>query len=279
MVKKYNFLDGDKLYQEKARLALPYLIRQAKAGKTIFYSDLAKEVDMTNPRNLGRVLGTIGVALNELGKATKINIPPIQSLVINKTQKLPGDGLNEFVKDFDKFNRRQKEKIVENLLSKVYLFQDWDWVLKQFELSPVEIDLKAEIKVAKNWKSKGESKLHKDFKEFISKNPNVIGLNSSIGKGETEHIFPSADAIDILFTGKRLKIGVEVKSIISDNADILRGIFQCVKYKSLIEAEQITENMEPNSRVILALQGEFPTELDLVKNLLGVEVMDKINIE
>ncbi|MDL2228571.1 hypothetical protein LJC30_06770, partial [Odoribacter sp. OttesenSCG-928-L07] len=136
MNKKYEFLDGDKLYQERARLALPYLVRQAKAEKPISYSDLAKEINMPNPRNLNMILGAIGDALNALGKATKKNIPPIQSLVINKSQKLPGNGLSEFVEDFDKLNRKQKEKVVEKLLSDVYLFQDWDWVLKQFDLKP-----------------------------------------------------------------------------------------------------------------------------------------------
>jgi hypothetical protein len=47
-----DLLDGEKLYQERARLTLPYLVRQAKAGQTIYYSDLAKEINIPNPRNL-----------------------------------------------------------------------------------------------------------------------------------------------------------------------------------------------------------------------------------
>ncbi|MFZ4475369.1 MAG: hypothetical protein ACOYPR_09275, partial [Saprospiraceae bacterium] len=65
-------------------------------------------------------------------------------------------------------------------------------------------------------------------------------------------------------------------SIISDTADILRGLFQCVKYKHLIEAEQIVLDEIPNSRIILALQGVLPDELVLVKNLLGIEVIENV---
>jgi hypothetical protein len=51
-----NLLSGEKLYLERARTTLPYLVRQAKAGKTIFYSDLAIEINIPNPRNLNYIL-------------------------------------------------------------------------------------------------------------------------------------------------------------------------------------------------------------------------------
>jgi hypothetical protein len=105
-----------------------------------------------------------------------------------------------------------------------------------------------------------------------------LGLDKNIGKGEIEYFLPSADEVDILFKAKDLSIGVEVKSIISNTSDILRGLFQCVKYKHLIEAEQIIKDKLPNSRIILALQNKLPKELILVKNLLGIEVVENIKI-
>ena len=56
-------LSGDKLYQERARAALPLLVRQAEAATPIFYSSLARELGMPNPRNLNYVLGCIGQTL------------------------------------------------------------------------------------------------------------------------------------------------------------------------------------------------------------------------
>ena len=37
---------GDKLYQQRARMVLPILVRQAQADKPIYYSTLAQEVGM-----------------------------------------------------------------------------------------------------------------------------------------------------------------------------------------------------------------------------------------
>lgn len=67
---------GDKLYQQRARKALPFLVRQAIVGETIFYSDLAEELEMPNARNLNYVLGCIGTTLEELAEETEEEIPP-----------------------------------------------------------------------------------------------------------------------------------------------------------------------------------------------------------
>jgi hypothetical protein len=55
----HSFLSGSKLYQERARKALPLLVRQAKAEQPIYYSALAEYLDMPNPRNLNYVLDYI----------------------------------------------------------------------------------------------------------------------------------------------------------------------------------------------------------------------------
>jgi hypothetical protein len=273
-----NLLNGNKLYLDRARKVLPYLVRQAKAGQTIYYSDLAKEVDIPNPRNLNYVLGSIGNALIELGEQTKTDIPPIQCVVINRRDELPGEGIGWFISptDFAKLSKTQKQKVVAAQLARIYIFQYWDWVLEELNLEPVQTNLKEELDKAKGYKGGGESEQHRKFKEFIASNPALLGLKNDIAIGQVEYTLPSADTVDILFKDKEQKIGVEVKSIISDTADILRGLFQCVKYKHLIEAEQTVNDLQPNSKVILALQGQLPKQLALVKNLLGIEVIDNI---
>ena len=275
-----DLLNGEKLYLERARVTLPYLVRQAKAGQTIYYSDLAEEVGIPNPRNLNYVLGSIGNALVALGKSAKTEIPPIQCVVVNKSQGLPGEGIGWFISqtDFSKLNKTQKQKVVSAQLAKIFTFQDWDWVLDELGLEPVIADIEEEIKIAKNRKGGGESEQHKKFKEFIAKNPSAVGLSENLEVGEIEYCLPSADTVDVLFREKSQKIGVEAKSIISDTADILRGLFQCIEYKHLIEAEQIVLDEIPNSRIILALQGVLPDELVLVKNLLGIEVIENVKI-
>lgn len=278
-----DLLEGDKLYIARARLTLPILVRQAKAGEPIYYSDLAEELSMPNPRNLNYVLGAIGNALEAIAKREKIDkIPVINCLVVNKTDNLPGEGINWFIdkKNFDKLTKKQKRETVKRILTEIYAYPDWDWVLNELGLLPSKLEFakkfRPEILKRKNkYGSGGESQQHKDFKEYLAKHPEIFGLKSDL-VGETEYELPSMDSIDVLFQTKGDKIGIEAKSIISDTTDILRGLFQCVKYKALIEAEQKVNDLIPSCRVVLALEGDFPKELICIRNQLGIEILDNL---
>lgn len=278
MIAKYGLLGGMKLYQVRARNTLPYLVRLAKAGQTIYYSDLASQLSYPNPRSFNYILGAIGNALQELSEDTGIDIPPIQCIVINKNRGLPGDGIGWFisVSDFHHLSKSQQKNIVDRELSRIYTFQHWDWVLERLSLEPLTINVYQELEKARSIRGGGESESHKRFKEWVSRNPKKLGLDPIIENIILEYKLYSGDSIDVLFSNDKLMVGVEVKSKISKDDDILRGIFQCVKYKKLLEVEQIVNNEVPNSEVILALEGVFPEKFTLIKNLLDIKVIDQL---
>ena len=276
-------LRGEKLYQIRARAALPLLVRQATAGQTIVYSDLAAELQMPNPRNLDRVLGAIGDALVRLGEQWNVEIPPIQCLVINKNTWLPGKGVNRFLADrevFERSSRRHKKRILQSILAGVYQFPRWGEVLAEFDLSPVKsVAPHASIpSVSGQHSREGESEAHRRLKEFVACNPRVVGLPARAEPGRTEYVFPSADVIDVLFIRGRKWVGVEVKSKRSSNDDIARGLYQCVKYQALVDAVQKVEQRQSDARAVLLLEDRFPAELLALKHTLGVEVIDAVSV-
>ena len=267
---------GDKLYQQRAREALPLLVRQATVGETIFYSHLADEMKMSNARNLNYVLGCIGETLIELSEEHKITIPPIQCLAVNKKNELPGEGIGWFISrtDFKQLSKKQKKIIVDSKLAEIYSFKNWLDILDMLGLDKPTYPL-----IPKNTTRKkrgGEGKAHKELKEYIALNPMIIGLPPSCQKGETEFSLPSGDSIDVVFSHKKQMIAVEVKSRISDISDINRGLFQCVKYQAVSEAMLSTQGKPSNVRTILVLESEFPPELREIKHMLGVEVIHNI---
>lgn len=276
-------IQGDKLYQERARRALPILVRQAIANQPIFYSDLAVELEMPNPRNLNYVLGSIGETLQEISAEWKEEIPPINCLVINKSTGLPGEGISWFITDrnsFGKLPRKQQRAIIDSELHKIYAYPRWHNVLTYLGLeygenrdySPLLEALLGQRHGA------GESPIHKRFKEFVNENPQILGLPKSVGVGSLEQNLPSGDIADVLFIHGIDWVVAEVKSRISNTADIYRGLYQCVKYQAVIEAYQKEKGLRPSCRVALVLENEFPVELIELKNLLGIEVIDKVSI-
>lgn len=277
-------LEGDKLYQQRARMALPILVRQAKAGIKIYYADLAKEIGIPNPRNLNYPLGSIGATLKELSAEWGEEIPQIQSIVVNQSTELPGEGIGWFIADTDKFKKlslKQRKALVDGVLAKIFSYEYWDSVLAALGLQTALVDEKVRKQVKKSASPirgvGGEGEEHKKLKFYISNNPLSVGINIKGLAAETEKGLPSGDSIDVSFENKRHWIGVEVKSSISDDLDILRGLYQCVKYQAVMESYLSVLDVEKDVRAILALGCKLPDTLLPVKNTLGIEVVEAIN--
>lgn len=272
-------ISGDKKYQVIARAALPLLVRQAEAGAPVCYSNLAEELRVPNPRNLNYVLGSIGQSLERLSEAWESKVPPIQCLVVNKNTGLPGEGIGWFLvkkEDFATLPLRQRRAIVEAELQRVFLYPQWQEVLKALELEPTVSNFAPFVRKATVGFGR-ESDDHKALKAYIARNPKVIGLNANTPTGDTEFPLPSGDSLDVSFNSKKVWVAAEVKSSISAEGDIIRGLFQCVKYRAVMEAVLLTEARPQNARALLVLESNLPRSLIPLRNMLGVEVVEGIS--
>jgi hypothetical protein len=272
-------ISGDRLYQERARRALPLLVRQAQASAKIYYSDLADELGMVNPRNLNYVLGSIGQALQRLSSKWGEEVPPLQCLVVNKATGLPGEGVGWFIKGLENYaslSRKQQRDIVKAELLKISSYPKWQEVLAALGLKPVAVDYSALLKQASNYRGGGESEEHRRLKDYVAGHPELLNLPRSTSHGATEYRLPSGDSLDVLFRSGDDWIAVEVKSHRSAPDDIVRGLFQCIKYRAVIEAYQAAERLPQNARSVLILGGALPVHLIPLKNILEVEVMEDV---
>lgn len=271
------FDNGTRLYQQRARAALPLLVRQAKAGQTIYYGDLAEELGMPNAKNLNYVLGSIGQALIKLGEKQGKTIPPIQCLVVNRSTGLPGEGIKAFIEkeDYKSLSKMERRRIVKGQLRKIFHYRKWDEVLKAFSLKPAPLGLSESLrKAAQGGRGGGESEHHKKLKEHVASHPEILGLPASTKtKSETEYLLPSGDKVDVLFRRKAEWIPVEVKSHISEESDLIRGLFQCVKYQAVLEAFLLSEGLPANVRTVMVTARALPPKLVSLRNVLAVEVI------
>ncbi|WP_143594128.1 hypothetical protein [Synechococcus sp. BO 8801] len=276
-------LVGDKLYQQRARAALPILVRQAKASQTIEYGALSRELGMPNPRNLNYVLGAIGNSMLELGQEWGIKVPPIQALVVNKGSGLPGEGISWFAPDaseFKKASRINKELIVNGMLAEVFTFARWNDVLARYGLKPVTAAelIPVDPSQITQMRDQGEGEQHLALKLAISLNPSLVGIEPSLGLGDTEVDLYSGDRVDVHFASLSYRIAVEVKPVNAPQYDVVRGLFQCIKYLAVIEAEEKAEQSIRDCRVILALGGDMPGELRPLQATLGIHVIDRLGL-
>ena len=124
----------------------------------------------------------------------------------------------------------------------------------------------------------GESIHHKKLRVFVLENPDCVSVEGKIVISETEKSLPSGDRLDVFFETRKRWYGIEVKSHISSESDIIPGLYQCVKYKVVMEKHLAVLGIDMDVKVILALGHEFPRDLIPIKNTLGVNYVDTIEI-
>ena len=273
---------GTKSYQERARRALPILVRQARSKKPIYYEALANELSMPNPRNLNFVLGSVGATLNELAAKKHWNeeIPHIQSLVINQRERLPGYGFDGFLADklanYQNLTRTEKRAYLDGYWIDIFAYPYWSDVLEECGLEDTDGDASAVIERGKRGAGGGggEGPEHEALKLFIRDNPSSVGLPLNFPPGTAETPLPSGDRVDVLFSNPEKMLGVEVKSSISNDADLIRGLFQCVKYRAVMKAERGFKSAIYSVDAVLAIGKPLPHQLHALRNSLGIRVIE-----
>lgn len=277
---------GDKLYQRLGKAALPILVNLAKSGQTIFYSEMAEELSLMNihdrpihHRHIGRIVGSVADTLIELGEEWEELIPPISAVVINKNTGQPGEGCDYFLRRYFGFRKVPEDKRSDYVLiaqHQVFGYGYWDDVLADLGVDLVTIDSNRTLcKQAGKSGGGGEGPEHKRLKRHVHANPNLI-FPWAVQDSATERGLASGDCLDVYFQTRQYRIGIEVKSRISCEMDILRGIFQCVKYQAILEAEEALNGGERTIETYLVIEGKLTPMLMQAKNVLGVSVIEGV---
>ena len=271
-------------YKEWALKTIPVLIRWAQAAWDVphYYSDLAKAVGYGSNRMGGNVLGRVQDIIDELQEKKKKEIPTLNALVQNIDDGIPSHGFDYVIKDYNKLSKNSKKGEVQKLNEKAHQYE-WDWVLKELKLEPAHIvdPHKFETLRMVQYGSGGEGEEHKAIKDFIINNPDSIGINKKkVKKIESERNLLSGDKLDVYFETKKIHYAIEVKPSTSPDADIRRGIFQCIKYKAVMDAERVVYGNYEN-KAILVVAGTLSPENKQIANDLNVkyiENFDKVSI-
>ncbi len=281
-------LQGDRWREKAARAAIPILIRRAKDRVPITYGELDREIvrhgkgkfHHVHAAAYGGPAGRIGDALIETGRIWGVPIPPLNSLIVNGQTRLPGHGCDWYLqkvlgRPVRNLSEQEKPKVVEKVHEKVYRFADWNKLLREYEMKPLVPRLKAAKKRPgrtrrRGWSSEGESEEHKDLCKYVAAHPAAVGLTRAFGRGNLKYRLLSGDKPDVWFARRGRVVPVEVKSSVSNDDDIERGIYQCIKYRAVAEAEQVSYRQVPNATAVLAVGRQMPHLLADLANVHDV---------
>ena len=256
--------------------SIPILVRWAKNGVTTnTYGNLIKELGMVRFSGIGYTLGCIEDVISALRKEIGEHIPTLNALVHGK-DGLPSYGFSYVYADYDSYPLEVKKALVNAENAKTIEYEHWDTVLQLLCLKPSVINSQKDEDAIRSGKhfGGGEGPQHKALKEHICAHPESIGIHN-VAKSDMEFILLSGDILDVYFEQKDgTRIAVEVKSKISSDDDILRGIYQCVKYKAVLDAENKIHGVFGNALSLLVIEGTLSESNQQVKDTLGIMVIE-----
>lgn len=259
--------------QELVSQIIPILVKWAinrQSNKT--YGDLLHEIGYTHYTGIGTQLGNVEDVMRELRKITREDIPTLNALVKSSKEGIPAKGFEFVYPNYWKLSLPEKRVFVADINEEVYNYPKWDWVLKELGLKRASLFTEKQLDDIKNLQCNygGEGTEHKTLKEYICQHPESLGLENVVF-AETEHVLPSGDRLDVYFElANNTHIAIEVKPSISPEQDIKRGVFQCVKYHSIMAALRKIECREYDIKVILVAVGNLSSQNILLADELDV---------
>ena len=272
-----------------APIALSMLIDCINNGRDfVRYGSIAEalehqmKVDNVFPTQIGRVAGYLmDQILLHYPKAPLINA------MITRSDGVPSKGIGSYFyarykkqkfQLWDTLPRAEKIELMTTVRRDIFSWKEkWPEVFSTVfggdyralvdDKTPNEPD--AMTTQGRKYGPGGESEEHKNLKKWVEEDATRIGLAAQFGRGKAETPLESGDLVDVVFSHGIKFAMVEVKSCRSNDKDLERGIYQCVKYRAVKIAEQAPYKAEVTA--ILVTERALSSVLQAKAKMLGVK--------
>lgn len=270
-------------HEHWAREILKYLVAHVKrfhgGSKYIHYGELAKAINYPPPylgsafaSNIGHTLGNMGHLIENV--VIDGERPPyIQALVVAVGSNLPGDGIKEFYSDYPNLPNAKKRDLIFAEYQRIFEFGSrWETLLSELSIKADEIEIKKNNHSLHNPYGSEGSPEHRALRDYVFEHPEIFEVKPD--DKFREYPLKSGDSIDVMFEMSDEIIGVEVKSIRSGDDDLERGIYQCIKYRAVLESENLVSGVTKTVKCFLVLEGSLSRKLSRISEKLGVKVLE-----
>ncbi|WP_047454632.1 hypothetical protein [Rhizobium rhizogenes] len=294
--RKPHAATNDNLLTHGLAPTMRFLIAVALDGSTMTYGELGAKLE--NERGFSTIFRTrLGFVVGSLmGKIQMVEptAPLINVLAVNQKDRQPSKGAGSFMASRFKERRLDEDDAktrfpslwqhsFERAAGEVYKVSATEWsdlYWKVFdaplEEAAIENDRedrkrgteKDGIQTGRNYGSAGEGPFHKALRLWVKDNPGLVENAFGEATTDTEVDLDSGDRIDVVYKLIDRTIVVEVKSRISNNLDLRRGVYQCIKYRAVRQAMDVREATPIEA--LLVTENELPGEIAALMKLHGI---------
>ena len=250
-----------------------WLIHAARSHRTMTYGQVKRRLegecgfDVIFPVAVGRVAGA---AMNRILKYVP-DAPLLNVLLVQSTTGLPGSGaVGYLARRYPKIRWLRKvdadkgarwRGLIEKEAARVYGYAHWDEVYRltySRRLPAVNVDLAGKERDGTG-RGGGEGANHRALRLKVTREPSLVRRGLRSEDTETEVELLSGDRVDVVSVAKDGTVAIEVKSRDSDWNDLRRGVYQCVKYRAVLAAQDIRQ--EPTVESWLVTERDLPGDL------------------
>ena len=264
----------ENLRQHAAPPLTQWLIHAAKRRSSLTYGEAKRrlETEIGFDTIFSSMMGVPAGALMNRILHVRSDCPLLNILLVRQGDGMPGPGAGSFMADYLGRPRlarhgyrdshpQQWRAACEEIATDVYAFPEWDQVYREAfghrlpAATPPEGTESDGISRTRS----GEGPNHRALRLWVRDNPTRIRRGYRHFVTDTEVLLDSADRVDVVYYGRTLTVVIEVKSVDSDDTDLRRGVFQCIKYRAVMEAMDIRS--EPHVVPVLVTQTPLPGDL------------------
>lgn len=260
-----------------------WLIHAAKSQRTMTYVDAKRRLE--NGCGFGVIftvaVGRVAGAAMDTLLDCDSNVPLLNVLLVRSDTGLPGSGAAGYLArrypnrrwlggpDAHKDNRWRP--LIEEEAARVYAYPHWDGLYREAcnsRLLPSGNDPIGKEKDGVRHGRGAEGRNHRALRLRVLHKPGLVrrGLRPEATNTEVELL--SGDRVDVVSITEERTVAIEVKSRDSDWSDLRRGVYQCVKYRAVMKAQDIRRNA--NIESWLVTETPLPDELKNLARRLGV---------
>ena len=275
----------DELQTDGLAPAMDLMVAAAKAGDLVTYGRVAARLEQAlgkspiSPRQMGWVAGPLMDHLLRIDP----DAPLINVLVVRGDSDQPGVGADSYLKDRygvrGRLSPKRRKELVQAALNDVWTYRAWDRLFKRaFGRLPEELVIETgnleDDGQGDNPRYGGlpESPEHKALKHYVANNPASINMRLVDPVATEERRLLSGDEVDVEFVDGARRLAVEVKSIKSGRGDLIRGIYQCVKYRAVMIAQSGFDPDDAQCEAVLVSERQLPADLRSIAKRLGIPV-------
>ena len=264
-----------------------WLVAAALTQSTLTYGQMKRLLEdeagfsTIFPTRIGFVAGL----LMERLQAVEPKAPLLNVLVVNGADGLPSRGAGFFmarrfgVPKLAQFDCKRRYPVLwrenfERAAQEVYAYsqKDWDRLYRQVFKAKLDPDV---VETAHDEKAKGkehdfgtgphkygkggEGEHHRLLRLWVKDNPGEVRAAYRTARTDTELPLDSGDRVDVAYFLRDRTVLLEVKSRVSNEADILRGVYQCVKYRAVKAA--MDARHDPLIEVYLVTEDKISTDI------------------